>query len=536
MPNNELGDFQTPPSLAHLVVQRVAGNRWDRVFEPTCGTGGFLSAALALRPREIVGLELQHEYAQEARSLSQVIEADIFDVDLARDIPWKSRSGSLLCVGNPPWVTNAQLSSLGSMNLPAKRNLRGLRGIDAMTGASNFDIAEYIWLKLIVELVDDEPTIALLCKTSVARNVLSFAAQHHLPIAKSAIHLIDAKEWFNVSVDACLFVLSVQKGAANYECDWYPTLFSEVASRKIGIVNGRLIANTNANADVLAIDGSSPVVWRQGIKHDAASVMELLVESGRLTTKSGDCVDLEDDHVFPLLKGTDVFRGRTAVAAKRMLVTQRSLKDDPTSLATRAPRVWKYLEANHAILDGRKSSIYRNRPRFSIFGVGDYSFCPYKVAVSGLHKEARFRAVGPIEDVSVVFDDTCYFVPVPSASQAAALAAVLNSKPCQWAIESLAFWDAKRPITKKLLQRLDLRAVVDLADKDELTSLAQRAFEEDLGQVDHGPALAGLPELVGAWSTKPTSSLEEQGSLFGIEHGVEASVGELFGRTRVVQR
>lgn len=536
LPNNELGDFQTPASLARLIVERVGGDGWERIFEPTCGRGTFLSAALTLSPREMIGLELQSAYAQEARTISEVVEADIFDIDLSMDIPWKSRSGSLLCVGNPPWVTNSQLSSLGSTNVPMKRNIRGLRGIDAMTGASNFDIAEYIWLKLIIELAAEEPTIALLCKTSVARNVLTFAAQHQLPIARSAIHLIDAKEWFNVSVDACLFVLSIQKGAANYECEWYSTLQSHTASRRIGVVNGRLVSDIGANADILALDGSSPVEWRQGIKHDAASVMELLIDGDQLITRAGELVDIEGDYVFPLLKGTDIFRGRTLAASKRMLVTQRSLKDDPTTLGTRAPKVWRYLESNHAVLDGRMSSIYRNRPRFSIFGVGEYSFCPYKVVVSGLHKEARFRAVGPIEERAVVFDDTCYFVPVPTARQATALAAILNSNPCQNAIESLAFWDAKRPITKKLLQRLDLRAVVSLADADELAALAQRAYEEDLGQLAPGAPMDGLSELVVAWTIKHVSvQPAQQGSLFGIEQGVEACVGKLSGRGPVAR-
>ena len=34
------------------------------------------------------------------------------------------------------------------------------------------------------------------------------------------------------------------------------------------------------------------------------------------------------------------------------------------------------------ILDNRKSSIYNKRPRFSIFGIGDYSFSKWKVAIS----------------------------------------------------------------------------------------------------------------------------------------------------------
>ncbi len=529
LPNNELGDFQTPAPLARLIVDRLAGGEWERVFEPTCGSGSFLAAAATLKPREMLGLEMQPNYAREARRHCPVIEADIFDVDLAEKLRWANPSGPLLVVGNPPWVTNSQLGSLGSPNLPGKRNVRGLRGIEAMTGASNFDIAEYMWLKLIRELASEEPTIALLCKTSVARNVLTFSAQHHLPIAHSNLYVIDAKEWFNASVDACLFVVCVQNEAANYQCAWHPSLSSRSPSRTIGVVNGRLVADTTAHGDASMIDGVSPIEWRQGIKHDAVQVMELLTDGGVLTTKAGEPLELEPEHIFPLLKGTDVYRGRTTTVRRWMVVPQRSLKDDPGELAETAPRVWHYLNQNGSALDGRKSSIYRKRPRFSIFGVGEYSFTRFKVAVSGLHKEARFRAVGPIEQSSVVFDDTCYFVPVTSARQAAALTALLNSTVCQKAIEALAFWDSKRPITKKLLQRLDLRAVAEVTSGTELASLSLRAYETDLCRPLTEDPLAGLAELLATWEMVGTDlvgvSSPQQTSLFGQEVGTQRPGG-----------
>jgi hypothetical protein len=153
-------------------------------------------------------------------------------------------------------------------------------------------------------------------------------------------------------------------------------------------------------------------------------------------------------------------------------------------------------------MNAGESSIYQNRPHFCIFGVGEYSFSAFKVAVSGLYKEARFRAVGPVGDSPVVFDDTCYFIPTETALQAAGLSALLNSSTCQMAIESLVFWDAKRPITKKLLQRLDLAAVARVTSRAELQSLAEDALKYELHRA--GPvknALAGLDEVLAAWQT-----------------------------------
>ena len=55
----------------------------------------------------------------------------------------------LLILGNPARVTNSELSAMHSANLPPKANLNGQPGIDALTGASNFDISEWMLLQLI---------------------------------------------------------------------------------------------------------------------------------------------------------------------------------------------------------------------------------------------------------------------------------------------------------------------------------------------------------------------------------------------------
>ncbi len=498
--SNELGDFQTPLELARRVVEIVGTREFKRVLEPTCGAGSFLRASSELHPRELIGIELLAVRAEKARNVAPVVEADIFDIDLERDLPWTDPTGSLLVVGNPPWVTNSQLGLLGSINHPVKRNVRQLRGFDAMTGSSNFDIAEAIWLKLIIDLQHQEPTIALLCKTSVARNVLTYSAQNRLPIGDAAIYRIDAKKWFGVTVDACLFVVTIRQGANNYTCRWFPSLSATSEERIIGLVNGRFVSDAVAYRETSNIDGVSPVEWRQGIKHDASGVMELTFDGQTLRSKSGETLALESDCVYPMLKGTDVFRGRTLANGKRMVVPQRSLQDDPSKLCDLAPHIWDYLMQHSPTMDARKSSIYKNRPRFWIFGVGEYSFAPFKVAVSGLHKQARFRAIGPIENMPVVLDDTCYFVPAGSALRAAALSALLNSSTCQRVIESFAFWDAKRPITKKILQRLDLVEVAHVTSRTELRSLAQGALEDHLHEsVRSSDALEGLDELLHKW-------------------------------------
>jgi len=73
------------------------------------------------------------------------------------------------------------------------------------------------------------------------------------------------------------------------------------------------------------------------------------------------------------------------------------------------------------------STIYRNRPRFSVFGVGAYSFAPYKVAVSGFYKKLHLVPLGRFARKPIILDDTSYFLACQSEAESAYLAGLLNS-------------------------------------------------------------------------------------------------------------
>ena len=90
---------------------------------------------------------------------------------------------------------------------------------------------------------------------------------------------------------------------------------------------------------------------------------------------------------------------------------------------------------------------------YSIFGVGDYSFKPYKVAISGLYKQTKFTLVKPNGTV-LLLDDTCYFIGFDTFEEAQNVQNLLNQPETQEFIESFMFMDEKRAITKDLLMRI----------------------------------------------------------------------------------
>jgi hypothetical protein len=113
-----------------------------------------------------------------------------------------------------------------------------------------------------------------------------------------------------------------------------------------------------------------------------------------------------------------------------------------------------------------------------MFGIGPYSFAPFKVAISGLYKEPRFRLVPSVEGRPAMLDDTCYFLAMEGPAEAALACALLNHPETRRFIASTAFWDSKRPITKKLLQRIDPRKVLAHVGVDGVAPAATAALDE----------------------------------------------------------
>jgi len=466
----EPGDFQTPADLAAHVCRFLSerGEIPASVVEPTCGIGTFLFAAFDQFPTLAVGvgIDINQMYVDIAntslrtRSYGErvtVIRQSFFEVD------WANILGALpepiLLVGNPPWVTNSDLGALGSTNLPKKTNFQNRNGLDAVTGKSNFDISEWMLIKLLEMLRGRHATVAMLCKTAVARKALVHAWKNGIGLRGAEIHPIDAGEFFNAAVDACLLVCRLSSTIRDRDCRVYHRLGDDEPTGLIGYHDGHLIADVSAYERWKHLAGKAAYQWRSGVKHDCAKVMELRNEGSRYRNGLGERVDLEDDYLYPMLKSSEITNGRTQEPTRWMLITQKSVAAETNVIRDQAPRTWEYLQRHGETLDRRASTIYKNRPRFAVFGVGDYTFSDWKVAISGFYKKLQFTTIGPYSGKPTVLDDTSYFVPCQSEQEAHHVASLLNSAPARAFFSAYIFWDTKRPITIETLRRLDLAAL-----------------------------------------------------------------------------
>jgi hypothetical protein len=366
------------------------------------------------------------------------------------------RASRFLSSEPPPWVTSSELGVLESNNLPRKGNHEGLTGLEALTGKSNFDISEWMLLR-ICELLDGKNAIlAMLCKTTVARKILSHAWKKCIHLRNAELFQIDADAHFNVSVDACLLLLEFRPSSRCKNASVYQSLEDNTAIQTIGFRDGKVIADTAAFERWNHLQGTFLHNWRSGIKHDCSKVMELIRKESHYCNGLGETIELEDEYVYPMLKGSNLANGTLTAPDRWMLVTQQKIGDDTNGIRTVAPKTWRYLQEHSTFLDKRRSSIYRKQPRYTIFGVGEYSFSPWKVAVSGFYKKLQFRVVASFSGKPIVLDDTCYFIPCESKEEAENIESLLNSVIAKVFFSSFIFWDAKRPITKELLQNIDL--------------------------------------------------------------------------------
>jgi len=155
---------------------------------------------------------------------------------------------------------------------------------------------------------------------------------------------------------------------------------------------------------------------------------------------------VESELVYPLLRGNEVNRWSANPGAFILLTHRKGARLNAipeAELQSEYPKLFAYLKKFEPILRSRKTQVVRHLmntgPFYSIFGVGDYTFSPWKVV---------WREVADVLDAAVVHthecdgqrkvvipDHTCVDVQASSKEEAHFLCAVLNSSPVRLAVQ-----------------------------------------------------------------------------------------------------
>lgn len=473
----EYGDFQTNNDLTEKIVSSLKNRDINPqvIIEPTCGKGNFIIAALNgfNNIEKIFGIEIYEPYIwqskfsillffiqnpEKKKPEIQIIQHNIFDFDFS-DIKKQVSDKNLLILGNPPWVTSAKLSIYDSKNTPLKNNYKHQKGLDAITGKGNFDIAEYITVKLIHTFGDYNGHLAFLVKNSVIKSILFEQKKAKLPISNIEKQNIDSRKEFNVAVEASLLFFRFNRDY-DITCEEF-NFYTAKKKNKFGWKNGKFLSNI-VNDKISSIDGRCPFEWRQGIKHDCSKVMELeQTDETHFYNKLGESIELEKDLIYSVLKSSDLKQTIAPKARKYTIITQKTVGQS-TDYIKNYPLTYNYLQTHSDYFNSRKSSIYKGKPNFSIFGIGNYSFKPYKIAISGLYKTFHFTLIEPQDGKPVMLDDTCYFIGFDTKQDAEIIWNLLNSDVTKKFLESITFTDEKRMITKDNLMRIDLEKIGEI--------------------------------------------------------------------------
>jgi hypothetical protein len=264
---------------------------------------------------------------------------------------------------------------------------------------------------------------------------------------------IDAKKEFKAHTDASIFFCSLNAVTAYTikEYDFYTQQYLKTS----GWVDEKFVANIEDYSANSIFDGKCSFTWRSGVKHDCSKVMEFQKTDTGYINKLKTNFSIEDAYVYRILKSSDV-KNKNATPNRFTIITQKKVGQDTSQIQENAPRTYQYLEDHKDFFQKRKSSIYKNKPDFSIFGIGDYSFYPYKVAIASMYKKFEFMLVASDANKCRMVDDTCYFIGFDTLIHAQYCTALLNHPRVQAFIQSLAFADTQRVIHKGLLDRIDL--------------------------------------------------------------------------------
>ncbi|HHW40560.1 MAG TPA: N-6 DNA methylase [Syntrophomonadaceae bacterium] len=193
--------------------------------------------------------------------------------------------------------------------------------------------------------------------------------------------------------------------------------------------------------------GANGIYWVEvtGRRPGGLVIISNVTEGARRNVHSTQAA-VEPDLLYPLLRGRDVKRW-SAIPSAHILMTQ-----DPETrigineefMKNRHPKTYAYLKRSETILRARRTQAIRRLmergPFYSIFGVGKYTFAPWKVVWREVANELDAAVIGE-QDVfgtkkSVVPDHTCVLVACDVREEAHYICAIINSAPARLAIRN----------------------------------------------------------------------------------------------------
>jgi hypothetical protein len=394
-------------------------------------------------------------------------------------------------VGNPPWIKWEFLSreykrKLGYLYLKIYK-LFSHKGMKAGLGFAHDDISVVFMYVAIDKYLRKGGVLGFVMKQTLYKSVAGkefrkFAIEKgtkSIPLRVVKVNDMLELRPFSGSAQAETSTLILEKGKeTNYPVPYFvwstkgelPKAYQSLSDIKnqLDIVEKSAYPHNRKNKlDIWVVDGErgkeetfqqskNYYKPRHGIVNDlnACFFMDILGEQqGKLLVqnrvnrakKKLSLVEtrIEKDLVYPFLKPKNIRKWKTKGYLYAILPQRKNGEDNESELRRKCPDTYKYLRRFEAQLLKRSSRWFKIKgaPFYSVFGLGDYSFKPYKVVWCCMSYLPSFAVVSRVNDKwlgrkLVMPDNTIGYFPCDTENEAHYICAIMNSAIVQKYFES----------------------------------------------------------------------------------------------------
>ncbi|MCB9437757.1 MAG: N-6 DNA methylase [Anaerolineales bacterium] len=472
------GEYYTPDWLAQHVLAQVRYTGEGRLLDPACGSGVFLVHALqqAQDFTTVVGYDVSPLAVQTARAnyvlalgkrLPDVVEIPVYQRDTILSKATSQRFDWV--VGNPPWVNWQDLPEgyrQRTRRLWKRYNLFPHVGFDTILGKGKKDLSMLLTCVVMDRYLAAGGHLGFVITqsafktTGAGEGFRRFAAGRVLHVddmtdlrpfglaqtrpavlvmrqGASTTYPVPYQRWTGNCHPDDDYATVLQKTSRQAwvaepvdthdpTSAWITTPPQTLAALRSIIAPAAYHAHEGVNSG-----GANGVYWLEVLEQNAEGLVRVrnLVKRTRRRVEEIEAW-LEPDWVYPLLRGRDVQRWQATSQSAILLVQDPTTRKgyEPDWLQQNYPLTYAYLQQFEEMLRGR-SAFHRyflpTDPFYSMFGVGAYTFAPYKVVWRYIAHEMTAAAI--CEEQVIIPDHRLMMVVVDSADEAHYLTACLNS-------------------------------------------------------------------------------------------------------------
>jgi len=435
----EGGIFFTQAPLVDRICRHFDFSQIHRVIDSAAGSCNFLIPLAEKYPHiEFYGVEKHPRVFRDVeKKLSTYPNLHYFQGDiLLDDFPIPPCD---LYLGNPPFVNFTDLPEDYREKIRPlwQQNLELPRGFSLLLGHSRADIAQLIFQYTLNTYLTPRGQFGVILPDTLLRGDSAQAGfQQCSGFAPRIIEEIDQNDAFYGTSRPSFFMIGEKGRKAEFPI---PCISPEGIRQQLWNRRGKWVLGDGAQW---------PDSWlgnyqaRQGINTLGANKIFFFKEKP----------DLEEELLFPLLKSSDVRMWESRPEAWVLLPYKEGKLFSEEDLQMHFPRSWKYLNQHKETLSQRKSRFARKH-WYALFGIGPYTFAPYRVTWRALG--ARSMAAAVVQR-GIPNQAMHGYIPLQSEKEAHYLAGLLNSRIIQQEILGLTRAGSKSFGQPGIISRLPL--------------------------------------------------------------------------------